>query len=63
MVTTLLDEEAQFVQNTIEWDGRDRLKERVPLGTYICHLEVVEPQSGDKEKKMVPIVVGTMLER
>jgi DNA/RNA endonuclease YhcR with UshA esterase domain len=61
MVATLLDETATLVEQTFTWNGRDELNELVPLGTYICHLEVVEPISGKKKSKMAPIVVGTVL--
>jgi DNA/RNA endonuclease YhcR with UshA esterase domain len=63
LITTLLDEQAQTIENTFRWDGRDRLNERVPLGTYICLLEVIEPVSGKKITKTAPIVVGTILSR
>ncbi|MGH1365404.1 MAG: beta strand repeat-containing protein [Calditrichia bacterium] len=63
LVTTLLDEEASLIQNVLEWDGRDRFFNRVPLGAYICHLEVVEPVTGKKEQRTAPIVVGTVLSR
>ncbi len=63
LITTLLDENALILENTLSWDGRDRLFDRVPLGTYICHLEVVEPVSGKKRTRMAPIVVGTVLSR
>jgi DNA/RNA endonuclease YhcR with UshA esterase domain len=63
LITTLLDEQAQLIESTFRWDGRDRLNERVPLGTYICHLEVIEPVSGKKITKTAPIVVGTILSR
>ena len=63
LITTLLSEKARYTRQTIEWDGRDDLKERVPLGTYICHLEVIEPQSGKRTVKIAPIVIGTFLKR
>ena len=63
LITTLLDENATLVQNTLEWDGRDQFRERVPLGTYICHLEVVEPGTGERKVKMAPVVVATVLSR
>ena len=63
LVTTLLDEDAQLIVNTFAWDGRDEYHNFVPLGTYICHLEVMEPQSGKKRTRVAPIVVGTMLKK
>ncbi len=63
LITTLLSEKSRYTQQTIEWDGRDDLHERVPLGTYLCQLEVIEPQSGQRSVKIVPIVIGTFLKR
>ncbi|MFH1011574.1 MAG: choice-of-anchor X domain-containing protein [bacterium] len=44
---------------TISWDGRDELRELLPLGTYIVHLE--SEYSGKKTTAMKPVVVGTRL--
>ncbi len=63
LITTLLDEDAQLVVNTLEWDGRDRFLNKVPLGTYLCLLEVVEPGTGKRITRMAPIVVGTILNK
>ena len=41
--------------------GRNHLDELVPLGTYICHLEVVNEDTGKRTEKVAPIVVGTVL--
>ncbi len=63
LITTLLSEKSRYTQQTIEWDGRDDLHERVPLGTYLCQLEVIEPQSGQRTVQIAPIVIGTFLKR
>jgi hypothetical protein len=63
LVYTLLSEPATIIQRHVEWDGRNELRDLVPLGTYICHLEVVEKGSGEKKTAMAPIVVGTILKR
>ena len=63
LVFTLLSEPATIIQRRVEWDGRNELRDLVPLGTYICHLEVVEKGSGEKKTAMAPIVVGTILKR
>ncbi len=63
LVATLLDETARLVENQLSWNGRDELNELVPLGAYICHLEVIEPVSGKKKSKVAPIVVGAVLSR
>jgi len=51
------------VEGTIVWDGRDNLLDFVPLGTYLCLLEVMEPVSGKKRTKVAPVVVGTILQK
>ena len=63
LITTLLDEDARLIVNTFNWDGRDEFHNYVPLGTYLCHLEVMEPKSGKKRTRVVPIVVGTVLKK
>jgi len=63
LVTTLLDEDAELVENELQWDGRDEYRDFVPLGTYICHLEVMERVSGKRKVKRAPIVVGTRLKK
>jgi hypothetical protein len=40
---------------TIRWDGRDHLRQRLPAGVYMLHLEL--PSSGDEIT--APIVIGT----
>jgi len=44
--------------NSYEWDGRDRNSELLPWGLYICHIEVMEQDSGDLKIAQVPIVIG-----
>jgi len=44
--------------NSYEWDGRDKNGELLPWGLYICHLEVMENDSGDLKIDQVPIVIG-----
>ncbi len=43
------------------WNGRDQLGEKVPVGTYICHLDVVNEKTGKRTVRVAPIVVGTKL--
>ncbi len=43
----------------IDWDGRNELRDLVPMGTYILHLESVK--GGKSDVKTKPIVVGTKL--
>jgi hypothetical protein len=39
---------------TVRWDGRDRLRQRLPAGVYVLHLEIVSTG----EQTSVPIVVA-----
>ena len=59
LITTLFDGAPYDIE--IRWNGRDTLNELVPVGTYICHLEVVDNDSGERQTKVAPIVVGTVL--
>jgi hypothetical protein len=58
LVTTLVDKPAGG-PNTITWDGRNQLRELVPMGTYILHGEAVEQGESDTVNR--PIVVGAKL--
>ncbi|MCC6477063.1 hypothetical protein IT157_08405 [bacterium] len=58
LVHTFVDKRAGGPQ-VIEWDGRDELRELLPLGTYILHLESIK--NGDTESVTKPVVVGTKL--
>jgi hypothetical protein len=40
------------------WDGRDQLGQIVSPGTYIMHLEVFNPATGETRTDTAPIVVG-----
>ena len=40
------------------WDGRDQLGQIVPPGTYIMHIEVLNPATGETHIDAAPIVVG-----
>ncbi len=63
LVTTLFDGEGLPLKTTKIWDGRNQIGELVPLGAYICHLEVVNNDNGKTTRKVAPIVVGTVLSR
>lgn len=43
------------------WNGKDQDNKLVPLGLYICYLEVTETASGKKKTDKAPIVVGAPL--
>ena len=40
------------------WDGRDHLGQIVAPGTYIMHIEAMNPLSGETQTDAAPIVVG-----
>ncbi len=61
LVTTLKDGDGLPLPMDFTWNGRDELNEFVPLGTYICHLEVIDKDTGKRTLKIAPIVIGTVL--
>ena len=44
-----------------DWNGRDRNNNLLPLGLYICHLEVINADTGRKKTAKAPIVIGASL--
>jgi len=44
--------------NSSAWDGRDQLGQIVPPGTYIMHIEAMNPLTGETQTDAAPIVVG-----
>jgi DNA/RNA endonuclease YhcR with UshA esterase domain len=60
-IITLMDASVEEVFITKSWDGRDTYHNLVPLGTYICQLEIIDPLTGKRKFKRAPIVVGTIL--
>ena len=45
-------------EDSSAWDGRDQLGQIVPPGTYIMHMEVMNPVTGETQTDAAPIVVG-----
>ncbi len=43
------------------WNGKDKDNKLVPLGLYICFLEVINTTTGSKSTAKAPIVVGAPL--
>ncbi|MCK4312747.1 MAG: lamin tail domain-containing protein [Candidatus Cloacimonetes bacterium] len=43
------------------WNGRDKNHKLLPLGLYICYLEVIEANTGKKKTAKAPIVIGAPL--
>jgi len=63
LVNTLVNKNISSA-NGIEsyiWNGRDTSMNLLPIGVYYCHLEVVERDSGNREKTVQPIVIGSKL--
>ncbi len=63
-VTSLVDkyyEESATIfrdDNQSSWDGRDQLGQIVPPGTYIMHIEAMNPVTGKTHTDAAPVVVG-----
>jgi len=47
--------------NYYNWNGRDRNNQILPIGLYICHLEVIDRDTGKKKTSNAPIVIGSPL--
>ena len=64
VVTSLIDKYYEESATTFRdddqssWDGRDQLGQIVPPGTYIMHIEAMNPATGETQKDVAPIVVG-----
>ena len=43
------------------WDGKDKENKLLPLGLYICFLEVIDTANGNKKTAKAPIVIGAPL--
>ena len=44
--------------NMSAWDGRDQLGQIVSTGTYIMHIEAMNPVTGETHTDAAPVVVG-----
>ena len=44
-----------------EWNGKNKYGKLLPLGLYICYLEVIETGTGKKKAAKAPIVIGAPL--
>ncbi len=58
VVATLADRTSNGIAE-ITWDGRNDLREKLPLGTYI--IQVVTNTNGSTKSALAPIVIGTKL--
>jgi flagellar hook assembly protein FlgD len=63
-ITSLVDKYYPNAGNVVReedssaWDGRDQLGQIVSPGTYIMHMEVMNPVTGVTQTDAAPIVVG-----
>jgi hypothetical protein len=62
LVRALVDEEQYAGPGQVVWNGRDELREVVPVGVYICHLEATDRVKGETTTDQVPVVVGMPLD-
>lgn len=44
-----------------DWNGKDKENKLLPLGLYICFLEVIDTTNGNKKTAKAPIVIGAPL--
>jgi hypothetical protein len=63
-ITSLVDKYYPNAGNVVReedssaWDGRDQLGQIVSPGTYIMHMEVMNPVTGETQTDAAPVVVG-----
>ena len=63
-ITSLVDEYYEEsatvyrVNDQSSWDGRDKLGQIVAPGTYIMHIEAMNPVTGETQTDAAPVVVG-----
>ena len=50
--------EVNRLEDQSEWDGRDHLGQIVAPGTYIMHIEAMNPVTGETHTDAAPVVVG-----
>ena len=60
LVYTFINEVSNGI-NTFEWDGKDESWNTLPPGLYICHLEVIDRNTGKTKTEVVPIVIAVPL--
>ena len=46
---------------SLVWDGKDKNYNILPIGLYICHLEVIDRNTGKSKTDKAPIMIGTEL--
>ena len=59
LVNTIISNSTGIIQ--YDWNGKDRENNLLPLGLYICFLEVIDTTNGNKKTAKAPIVIGAPL--
>ena len=59
LVNTIISNSTGIIQ--YDWNGKDRENNLLPLGLYICLLEVIDTTNGNKKSAKAPIVIGAPL--
>ena len=52
---------ASALCSTIPWDGRNELSEALPMGLYMIEITAVDTVTGERIKKVEPVVIGRKL--
>jgi len=60
-VATLSDYYVSCGARIYEWDGRNEINERLPMGLYHVVVTATEPGTGDDSRSRAPIVIGRRL--
>lgn len=63
LIRTLFDGTGSPIKTTISWDGRNEYGDLATIGAYILHFEITNEETGKRQEKVAPIVVGTILSR
>ncbi len=63
LVATLVDGDGIPLPVKLEWDGRNQVGDRLTVGAYVLHFEVVDKDTGNRTTRVAPIVIGTILSR
>lgn len=59
LANTIISNSTGIIQ--YDWDGKDHENNLLPLGLYICFLEVIDTSNGNKKTAKAPIVIGSQL--
>ncbi|MCD6176780.1 MAG: hypothetical protein J7K29_02970 [Candidatus Cloacimonetes bacterium] len=59
LVNTIISNSTGIIM--YDWNGKDRENNLLPLGLYICFLEVIDTANGNKKTAKAPIVIGAPL--